>query len=194
MKRWLFALTVLTVAIVLAACNGNANDSEQHNDNGDQTSQQEDGTQASVTVDLKNGDEQSVGTAELEQVSNGVNITLEGTDIPKGTHGFHIHENGTCESPDFESAGGHFNPDDTDHGFDTSDGPHAGDLPNITVSEDGTVTMSYLAKDVTLETGSNNSLLDDGGTALMIHEGKDDGESQPSGDAGNRFACGTISE
>lgn len=195
MKRWVFLLMLLIVVSALAACGGDtSDDSEQNNDTDGQASQQSDNNQASVTVELMNGEDESVGTAELEQVSDGVTITLEGTDIPKGTHGFHIHENGECEAPDFESAGGHFNPGDTDHGFDTSGGPHAGDLPNITVGENGTVTMSYLAENVTLENGNDNSLLDDGGTALMIHEGKDDGESQPSGDAGDRFACGTISQ
>ncbi|ALX49962.1 superoxide dismutase family protein [Lentibacillus amyloliquefaciens] len=195
MKRWILLLMLLMVIFVLAACGSGANnDSDQQNNTDETSSQQDEDSGEPVTVDLMNGDDESVGTAELEQASNGVNIMLEGTNIPKGTHGFHIHENGQCEAPDFKSAGGHFNPGDTDHGFDTSKGPHAGDLPNITVGEDGSIKMSYLAENVTLEDGQDNSLLGNGGTALVIHEGKDDGESQPSGDAGDRFACGTISQ
>lgn len=195
MKRLLFLLILLIALFALAACGGGTNtDSDQQNNMDKQNSQNEGNSGKSVTVDLQSGKDESAGTATLEQVTDGVKVTLEGKNIPKGTHGFHIHENGKCEAPDFKSAGGHFNPGDTDHGFDTSEGPHAGDMPNITVGEDGTVKMSYVAENVTLEKGQDNSLLGDGGRALVIHQGKDDGKSQPSGDAGDRFACGTISE
>ncbi|GGJ98733.1 hypothetical protein GCM10007063_21290 [Lentibacillus kapialis] len=196
MKRWIVLLMLLVVAFALAACGGNSNtDDSDQGDNTTESSEQTGGDSGkTVTVDLQNGKEESVGTATLEHVSKGVKVTLDGKNIPKGTHGFHIHEKGTCEAPDFKSAGGHFNPGDTKHGFDTSGGPHAGDMPNITVGEDGTVKMSYVAENVTLENGQDNSLLGDGGTALVIHKGKDDGKSQPSGDAGDRFACGTISK
>ncbi|WP_010531657.1 superoxide dismutase family protein [Lentibacillus jeotgali] len=195
MKRWIFLLVLLVVTFALASCGGNNNtDSDQQNNMGGSSNQNENASQKAVTVDLQSGEGESAGTATLEQVSEGVKVTLNGENIPKGTHGFHIHEKGTCEAPDFKSADGHFNPGNTKHGFDTSEGPHAGDMPNITVGEDGTVKMSYVAEDVTLEKGQDNSLLGDGGRALVIHQGKDDGKSQPSGDAGDRFACGTISE
>ncbi|WP_088049294.1 superoxide dismutase family protein [Virgibacillus dakarensis] len=199
MKRWAFLLLLLTIMLVITACGGNADDESNSQDNtggADDNTQNEkkDDDNQTVQVDLKNGDGESVGTTTLEQVSKGVKITLEGHDIPSGTHGFHIHETGQCEEPDFKSAGGHFNPEDSNHGFDDPDGLHAGDLPNIVVGKDGTVNESFIAEKVTLEEGKDNSLFGDGGTAIVIHEGADDGKSQPSGDAGDRFACGAINK
>lgn len=197
MKRWFILVLLIAITLVLTACGGNTDDEQNKQDNtgkandNTQNDKQDDDKQT-VEVDLQNGDGESVGMATLEQVSKGVKITIDGHDIPKGTHGFHIHESGKCEAPDFKSAGGHFNPTDTNHGFDDPDGPHAGDLPNIVVGEDGTVNESFIAKKVTLEKGKDDSLLSDGGTAIVIHEGADDGKSQPSGDAGDRFACGVI--
>ncbi|SFK85524.1 superoxide dismutase, Cu-Zn family [Salinicoccus halodurans] len=119
-----------------------------------------------------------------------VNFSL--SDMAPGDHGFHIHETGSCEQPDFESAGGHYNPTDANHGMDDPEGPHAGDMKNIEVSEDGTVNTEVTADMVTLEEGQDNTLFTEDGTALVIHSGADDYEMQPSGDAGDRIACGVI--
>ncbi|MUV38182.1 Superoxide dismutase [Lentibacillus sp. JNUCC-1] len=210
MKRLLFLSIIFITTVALAACGGNTEDNssdtqgntdqadanseqtDQNNGDSDESKQESDGD--TVEVDLNNGDGDSVGTAMLEEKSDGVLVTLEGENLPKGTHAFHIHEKGQCEAPDFKSAGGHFNPEDTNHGYDDPEGPHAGDMPNIVVGEDGTVTQSFLAKDVTLEEGDDLSLMKEEGTSLVIHEGADDGKSQPSGDAGDRLACGSISE
>lgn len=146
----------------------------------------------STSVDLIGNDGKSVGTVELLQNDNGVMVKLQAEGLPPGQHGIHFHEKGTCETPDFESAGGHFNPTDASHGLEHDEGPHAGDLPNIEVSEDGTIDTEFLAKNVTLTLGEDNSLLQEGGTALVIHAGEDDGKSQPSGDSGERIVCGEI--
>ena len=103
-----------------------------------------------------------------------------------------VDEVGKCELPDFESAGGHFNPTDASHGLDHDEGPHAGDLPNLEVGEDGLVDEEIIAENVTLKSGEENSLLQEGGTALVIHAEADDGTSQPSGDSGDRIICGVI--
>ncbi|GAA0440073.1 hypothetical protein GCM10008983_16290 [Lentibacillus halophilus] len=200
MKRLVLLLFLLTVVATLAACGGNEdndNTNAQNNeDQDDEVTEQNDDSDDSqeVQVDLQNGDKESVGTATLEEESDGVEVTIEGKNLPKGTHAFHVHEKGVCEAPDFKSAGGHFNPEDTDHGFDTSNGPHVGDMPNIAVGEDGTVEQSFLLKNATLNKNDDHSLMGKNGTSLVIHEGADDGESQPSGDAGSRLACGSISK
>src|SRR5699024_12263986 len=93
----------------------------------------------------------------------------EGENLSKGTHAFHIHEEGQCEAPDFDSAGDHFNPEDADHGFDTDDGPHAGDMSNISVGEDGNVKQSFIARSVTVEEEEDKSVRDDQGTARSGH-------------------------
>ena len=119
-------------------------------------------------------------------------IKVNAKDLPEGPHGFHFHEVGNCEVPDFESAGGHFNPTEADHGLEQDNGPHAGDLPNLEVGEDGIVDEEFVAEHVTLKTGEVNSLLQEGGTALVIHAEADDGTTQPSGNSGDRIVCGVI--
>lgn len=181
--------------LFLSAC-GNANEEP----NQSEPNQEEPGngmgeaTAKEVNVILKNTEGDNVGSAALEEVEDGVQIILDVTHLPPGKHGFHIHEAGACEEPDFKSAGGHFNPTDADHGFDSPDGPHAGDLPNIEVSEDGEVKEELIADMVTLEKDQDNSLLDGDGTSLVIHADADDNVSQPAGDAGDRIACGVIEE
>src|SRR5699024_2258581 len=130
----------------------------------------------------------------LEEGEEGVNISAEATNLPEGAHGFHIHEKAVCEERDFESAGGHVKPEDTNHGFDDPDRPHAGDLPNLEVGDDGSVDDEFDTEGVTLEKGKDNALVDGNGTALVIHADADDNKSQPSGDAGDRIACGAIEE
>lgn len=145
-----------------------------------------------ATVDLVKSNGKSVGTAELTEEDSGVRVKVNATDLPEGLHGFHFHEAGKCEAPDFESAGGHFNPTGASHGLEEKEGPHAGDLPNLEVGEDGTVEDEFLAEHVTLESGKDNSLLQEGGTALVIHATADDGKTQPSGNSGDRIACGIV--
>jgi Cu-Zn family superoxide dismutase len=123
--------------------------------------------------------------------SDGVRFSGKLTDLPPGPHGFHIHENGKCDAPDFESAGGHFNPTGKHHGDKNPDGPHAGDLGNIGVRANGMIDVSVLATGVTLQSGAN-SLLKPGGTSLVLHESPDDAMTDPSGNSGARIACGIL--
>ena len=139
---------------------------------------------------LKDADGKQVGQATLLTTPGGTLITLELTAAPPGTHGFHIHTVGKCEPPKFESAGGHFNPDDSKHGFLNEEGPHAGDMPNIHVPESGKLTVEVLNTLVTV--GGENALLDEDGAALMLHADADDYTSDPAGHAGGRIACGVI--
>ncbi|MGE0527875.1 MAG: superoxide dismutase family protein [Bdellovibrionales bacterium] len=146
-----------------------------------------------VNVVLKNAKGEDVGTAKLTALAQGVRINLDVRGLPPGEHAVHFHEKGACEAPAFESAGSHFSPKKAAHGFDVKKGPHAGDLPNLIVGPDGTARAEYINTKVALGKGST-SLQKKGGTALVIHEKADDYKSQPSGDAGGRFACGQIDE
>lgn len=128
----------------------------------------------------------ALGTLVLNASPAGVMIQGELAGLPPGPHGFHVHATGACEPP-FESAGGHFNPAETQHGFLTEGGPHAGDMTNIRVAEDGTVAVELLNTFLSLDT----ALFDDG-AAILVHAMPDDYATQPSGHAGDRIACGVI--
>jgi Cu-Zn family superoxide dismutase len=131
------------------------------------------------------------GRIDLVETPRGVLIKLELGGLPTGSLGFHIHEVGRCEPP-FQSAGGHFNPAGVLHGFLTSGGGHAGDLPNLTVPESGAVRAEFFMVGVTLKDGEPESLLDAEGSAFIIHAGPDDYRSDPVGNSGGRIACGVI--
>ncbi|MBB6729898.1 superoxide dismutase family protein [Cohnella zeiphila] len=146
----------------------------------------------SVTAKIVNSQGQEVGTAMFTQADGSVKIHLEAKGLPPGVHGFHIHETGKCEPPDFASAGEHFNTTHKQHGFYNPKGFHVGDLPNIQVAADGTVKADIESKNVTLKKGEANSLLKKGGTSIVIHEKADDYVTDPSGNSGNRIACGVI--
>lgn len=194
MKRIVAIWFLLMFVFIISACGSSQNGAtSERNDQTKEVSALAE-SEPTIHVDMVNTSGNMIGTATLTQVDKGVNISIEATDLPKGTHGFHIHEKGMCERPDFKSAGGHFNPTDAKHGFDHPEGPHAGDLPNLEVGEDGTVKESFLAEMVTLKKGEKNSLLHEGGTSLVIHAEADDNVSQPAGDAGDRIACGVIAK
>lgn len=145
-----------------------------------------------VTVKLNDANGESVGTAELIEEEDTLRIKVDVSNLTEGTHGFHFHEKGVCEGPDFESAGGHFNPTEASHGLAHEEGPHAGDLPNLVVGPDGTMVEEFLVEGLTLKAGEASSLFQDGGTSLIIHAEPDDGITQPSGNSGDRIACGVI--
>jgi len=139
---------------------------------------------------LRDASGKEVGAATLTVTPSGVLISLDLTAVPPGEHGFHVHTTGKCEPPDFKSAGPHFNPDQTKHGFMTPEGPHAGDLPNLHVPADGKLQVEVLEPNVTLS--GEAPLLDADGSALVIHAGADDYKTDPAGNSGNRIACGVI--
>jgi superoxide dismutase, Cu-Zn family len=142
-------------------------------------------------ANLKNAEGKEVGNATLTQTPAGVLITLSVKGLPAGEHAFHVHAVGKCEPP-FTTAGGHFNPEKKKHGMMATDGPHAGDMPNLHVPTSGELAVDVLNAAVTLEKGKANSLFGPEGTALIIHAGKDDYKTDPTGEAGGRIACGLV--
>jgi superoxide dismutase, Cu-Zn family len=147
------------------------------------------------TVELKDAKGNSVGTATIESKRQGVEMKLDLKDLPPGEHAVHFHQNAKCDPPDFKSSGGHFNPTGKQHGFDNPNGHHAGDMPNFTVKADGKAKATVRDEDVVLGNGSEaNSLFANGGTSIMIHAKADDMKTDPAGNAGDRIACGVITQ
>jgi Cu-Zn family superoxide dismutase len=155
------------------------------------------GVQAALDAaqaELTDAQGNKIGTVMLTEAVHGVLIQGELQNLAPGTHGFHIHETGKCEPP-FDSAGGHFNPMGKEHGFRALDGIHAGDLPNIHVGADGRAAFEIITREVTLGEGKGmNSVFDEDGSALIVHEKPDDYLTKPTGGSGARIACGVIKE
>ena len=142
---------------------------------------------------LTSTDGKEVGTVVLTQTKTGVRLRVSVKDLAAGEHGIHIHAVGKCEPP-FTSAGPHFNPNEKKHGLRSREGHHAGDMNNLRVPKSGKASTTLTNNDVTLEKGKPNSLLRDGGTAIVIHAGADDQLTDPAGNSGDRIACGVITE
>lgn len=145
----------------------------------------------SASAPMKNADGKEVGSVNLTQTNQGVLINISVKGLPPGEHAFHVHAVGKCEPP-FTTAGGHFNPGGKKHGMMSPEGQHAGDMPNLHVPQGGDLTVEVLNTNITLEKDKPNSVYDADGSAVVIHAGKDDYRTDPTGDAGGRIACGVI--
>lgn len=140
-----------------------------------------------ATATLTGPDGAEMGTATAREENGVLMISVNAMGLTPGAHGAHIHTTGDCSASDFTSAGGHWNPEDVNHGIQSEQpNPHAGDLSNIEVSEDGTGTLEGES------TGTFEGLFDADGSAFVIHAEPDDYKTQPSGDAGDRVACGVF--
>ena len=131
---------------------------------------------------------QSLGQVRMWETPGGVTFRIGAAGIAHGIHGVHVHAVGRCDGPKFESAGPHWNPAAKKHGFNNPAGPHAGDLPNVTVPANG-----VLQEAISLPGASFAAMLDADGAALVIHARADDFVTDPSGNSGDRIACAMIS-
>ena len=136
---------------------------------------------------------ESVGTVSIESTEHGVLFTPSLTGLEPGVHGFHVHQNASCDPAENDSgemtaalsAGGHYDPEETG----THQGPygegHLGDLPVLTVNEEGEANLPVLAPRLSME--------DMPGRSLMIHAGGDTYTDEPHlGGGGTRMACGVV--
>lgn len=143
-------------------------------------------------------DGNTVAMAEVWQNEDGEGVWFkitseDGSTLPEGKHGVHVHETGVCDPGDaFKSAGGHFNPADETHGDLNADPSHAGDLGNLEADGDGKFEHEVLAEKLTMERDQPNTLADADGSAIVIHAGEDDLATDPSGESGDRYACAII--
>ncbi|WP_213879230.1 superoxide dismutase family protein [Pseudomonas sp. dw_358] len=149
-----------------------------------------------VTINLvsASGAPQPIGTVTIEETQYGLVFTPALKSLPPGVHGFHVHQNGSCDaamkdgkmSP-AEAAGGHFDPQKTGKHLGPYGNGHLGDLPAIYVNADGTATYPVLAPRI-------KKISEITGHALMVHAGGDNHSDMPMplGGGGARVACGVI--
>jgi Cu-Zn family superoxide dismutase len=144
---------------------------------------------APVTVAMRDAQGRDLGSVTLAESAQGITLTGTLRGLAPGEHGIHVHTTGRCEPP-FESAGPHWNPTTRQHGTQNPQGPHFGDMPNLTVGADSSVSVQGTTAGGTLR--GQNALLDADGAAVVIHAGADDYRTDPSGQSGDRIACGTA--
>ncbi|XP_013106323.1 superoxide dismutase [Cu-Zn] [Stomoxys calcitrans] len=139
-----------------------------------------------------NGD--AKGTVFFEQADENSPVTVTGevTGLPKGLHGFHVHEFGDNTNGCI-SAGPHFNPKGKEHGAPCDENRHVGDLGNVESSGDGPTKVNITDSQISLF-GANSIL----GRTVVVHADPDDlGKgghelSKTTGNAGARVGCGVI--
>lgn len=140
-----------------------------------------------------NGVGESIGTVSFGQTTQGLIITPALWKLSPGEHGFHLHENASCDAAMKDgkmgaalAAGGHYNPHNIAHHGSPTTG-HLGDLPALVVNDKGSATTPVIAPRLKLS--------DIQGRAIMIHAGGDNYSDtpQPLGGGGARIACGVIS-
>jgi len=146
------------------------------------------GTLGQATLTLASG--APAGTARLFGSGAETTLSISLTGLPEGSHGVHLYTIGSCEPPDFNSAGAHLNPAHRQHGLQNPQGAHLGDLPNAVIGRSGSGTVSALLPGAPQEVISR--VFDADGTAIVIHADDDDQRTDPSGNSGSRIACGVI--
>jgi superoxide dismutase, Cu-Zn family len=128
------------------------------------------------------------GTISFTKTDEGVRVQAEVSGLDADSrHGFHIHQYGNCTSDDGMATGGHFNPHDQPHAGPMDEHRHMGDLGNLVSDENGQAVLDYI--DTVISMSGWDAIL---GRGVIVHERRDDLESQPVGDAGGRIGCGVI--
>lgn len=143
----------------------------------------------SATLRFANG--LPAGTAQLYGNGNEVSLSVALAGFDPGTRGIHLHTTGSCQAPGFTSAGGHLNPQGNQHGTENPQGAHLGDLPNVTIGATGGGTVSATLRGARADVLS--AIFDADGTAIVVHAGADDYRTDPTGNSGDRVACGVFS-
>jgi Cu-Zn family superoxide dismutase len=144
-----------------------------------------------AAADIVDAGGRTVARVTAEEAGESVRLRVEAEGLPAGAYGAHVHAVGRCDAPAFTSAGPHWNPTGRAHGKDNPAGMHKGDLPNLLVGADGRGSFEYLVLGSAIG-GGPNAMLDGDGASVVIHQRADDYRTDPSGNSGDRIACGVL--
>ena len=139
---------------------------------------------------LRSSNGAPAGTVVLLAAGNDITINVAVIGLPQGIHGLHLHMVGSCDGPDFKSAGGHLNPHGMRHGTANPAGSHLGDLPNLVADSYGAGTVTATLRDS--RSAIEAALFDSDGTTIVVHADLDDYKTDPSGNSGARIACAVL--
>jgi Cu-Zn family superoxide dismutase len=146
---------------------------------------------SSAAADLADTSGRVLARATAEEAGEGVRVRIEASGLAPGSYGAHVHTAGRCDAPAFTTAGPHWNPTGQQHGKDNPAGMHKGDLPNLLVGTNGQGSFEYTILGAAIG-GSSTAMLDADGAAVVIHQRADDYRTDPSGNSGDRIACGVL--
>jgi superoxide dismutase, Cu-Zn family len=177
---------LLTAAVAVSACGrpGSSGSAESEGES------RREAPRITAQLEPTRGNQAS-GAAIFLSESAGVTLQLSLQNAPPGVHAVHLHETGDCSAHDASSAGGHWNPTAAEHGRWGKPPFHLGDIGNVEVGQDGTGSLNLTSDLWTIGTAADNDIL---GKAVIVHAKPDDFETQPTGAAGDRIACGVIRE
>lgn len=182
-------------AIAITGCKNENRENETERETDTQMTQDtrtEEAKKIRVTLEAKSGSDLS-GNAVFTEENGEVTMTAVIDGLSEGMHAIHLHESADCSAEDGSSAGGHWNPTRERHGkWGDPKGYHKGDIGNFKVDANGNGTITMTTDEWCIGCDDDNKNII--GKSLVIHDGVDDFESQPSGDAGTRVGCGGIEE
>lgn len=136
-------------------------------------------------------DSNVTGDVTFTETNGNVTMNVTLTGLTPGEHAIHIHEKADCSAPDGTSTGGHWNPTFAPHGaWGAQEGYHKGDIGNFTADQNGNGTIEFSTDEWCIGCGDEKK--DIKGKAVIVHKGKDDFVTQPTGDAGGRISCAGI--
>ncbi len=179
----------VTIAISCKDNNAEGTDVESTEINAESTEEVAENKSITVPMQSKSGSNVT-GSIAFTESEGTVQMTVNLTGLTPGAHAIHLHENGDCSADDGSSAGGHWNPNAKEHGSWADGTNHMGDIGNLEAGDDGTATLTFSTDEwcIGCDDDSKNIV----GKGVIVHASADDFESQPSGAAGAREACGVI--